>query len=357
MLSGMTLPLSTLLSQALVAFTIEADYEFEQRMPHSTTGGRAPGQAARRGGPWLISMSFWSMCLAHVPPEGTTVGDVIERGFLEDTFLLGTNPGMVRWGYLRLERGESTSKRPSRSWLVRLTAAGRQAQEVLAPKPHLVEQRWRQRWPSVKDLRSVLEDLVGGFDRPLPDHVPVNGGRQSRVSIPTKPRPANTATGGALSSLVAKALVQFAIEVEQVSPLPMVHAANVGRVLLAGPVSRRDLSDRTGVAKETLAVMVGILEKSRMVTGEGPKAVALTANGNAGTASTLASVSAVEDRWCAAALREALEPLAGDGTLAGSPLPLAVDPPNGTWRAHRPLPATLPHHPVVSHRGGYPDGS
>ena len=30
MLSGMTLPLSTLLSQALVAFTIEADYEFER---------------------------------------------------------------------------------------------------------------------------------------------------------------------------------------------------------------------------------------------------------------------------------------------------------------------------------------
>ena len=40
------LPLSTLLSQALVAFTIEFDNEAEQRSVHSTTRGPAAGDAA-----------------------------------------------------------------------------------------------------------------------------------------------------------------------------------------------------------------------------------------------------------------------------------------------------------------------
>ena len=349
------LPLSTLLSQTLVAFTIEADCEFEQRMPHSTTVGREPGGAARRRGPWLISMAFWSMCLAHVPPEGTTAGEVIERGFLEDTFLLGTNPGMVRWGYLRLDPGDSTLKRPNKSWLVRLRPAGRRAQQTWAPIPHLIEQRWCTRWPSVTELRPALEELVGRFDCALPDYVPVNAAQRSRISIPS--RPPVPVKGADLSSLLAKALVQFANEVEQVSPLPLVHAANVGRVLRDGPVTLRDLPHATGVAKETLAVMVGILEKTRMVAREGPKAVALTTNGHAAAATTFAAVAEVEDRWGAVELREVLEPLVSDGTLAGSPLRLAVDPPKGTWRANRPPPATLPHHPVVSHRGGYPDGS
>jgi hypothetical protein len=341
-----------------VAFTIEADNEFEQRMPHSASEERAPGQAGRRGGPWLISMPFWSMCLAHVPAEGTTVGEVLERGFLEDTFLLGTNPGMVRWGYLGLEPGNATSKRPSKSWLVKLRPAGRRAQQIWAPIPDMVEQRWQGRWTCVKELRLVLEGLVGRFDNALPDHVPINGAYQSRVSIPTKARPRVEPQKGAdLSSLLAQALVQFTIEVEHVSPLAMVHAANVGRVLMDGSVARRNLPNLTGVARETLAVMVGILEKKQMLASESGNTVALTAEGHDAAAATFAAVADVEARWGAAALRESLQALVGDGTLTGSPLRLAVDPPKGTWRANRRPPATLPHHPVVSHRGGYPDGS
>jgi len=182
---GMTLPLSTLLSQTLVAFTIEVDYEFEQLMPHFTTEGLKAGNPVQ--GPWLISLPFWSMCLKHVPEEGTTVAEVLERGFLGDKFLLGTNPGMVRWGYLRLDRGDSTSKRPNTSWTVRLTPSGRQAQQTFAPLPDLIESRWIKRWKSVSELRRVLEDLVGAFDHALPDHVPINGSDQSRVSTSSRP--------------------------------------------------------------------------------------------------------------------------------------------------------------------------
>ena len=57
-------------------------------------------------------------------------------------------------------------------------------------------------------------------------------------------------------------------------------------------------------------------------------------------------------------LRAALEPLVGDGTLASSPLVRGLEPYPDNWRAAvAPAPATLPHYPMVLHRGGYPDGS
>jgi hypothetical protein len=44
------LPLSALLSQVLVAFTIEFDNEAEHRLPHSTTDhGSTPGAYIRHG--------------------------------------------------------------------------------------------------------------------------------------------------------------------------------------------------------------------------------------------------------------------------------------------------------------------
>lgn len=347
------LPLPTLLSQALVAFTIEADYEFEQQMPHVTTEKRKVG--AFSPGPWLISMPFWSMCLRHVPEAGTTVGEVLHQGFLGDSFLLGTNPGMVRWGYLRLEPGDATSKRPTKTWLVRPSPAGLRAQQTWAPIPDLIESRWKTRWKEVQPLRRALEDLVGSLDHALPDYVPGNASYDSRVSIPS--RPPGPASGSDFAALLAKALLQFTIEVEQAAPLAMVHAANIVRVLADGPIARRDLPRATGVGKETLAVMVGILQKSSILTAAAGNAVELTAAGRDGGAATFAAVANVEARWRAGGLRKVLEPLVGDGTMTASPLAVAVEPPNGTWRHDRPVPATLPHHPVVSHRGGYPDGS
>ncbi|HEU5416629.1 MAG TPA: hypothetical protein VFV41_02975 [Streptosporangiaceae bacterium] len=42
-------PLPTPLSQVLVAFTIEADNEFERRMPHRTAWARRRARSAARG--------------------------------------------------------------------------------------------------------------------------------------------------------------------------------------------------------------------------------------------------------------------------------------------------------------------
>jgi hypothetical protein len=56
-------------------------------------------------------------------------------------------------------------------------------------------------------------------------------------------------------------------------------------------------------------------------------------------------------------LRELLERLVGEPTAQRSPLFQGLEPYPEGWRAAVPKPATLPHHPMVLHRGGYPDGS
>jgi hypothetical protein len=65
-------PLSALVSQLLVAFTIEFDNEFEHRMPHRTTNyGSTGGPESGLGRvPWLVSMAMWVHCLRYVPENG-----------------------------------------------------------------------------------------------------------------------------------------------------------------------------------------------------------------------------------------------------------------------------------------------
>ena len=93
-----TLPLSALLSQALVAFTIEFDNEAEHRLPHRTAthGASSPGDGAPA--PWLVSLAMWENCMRYVTGEPITVGD------LEARARTGTNlDGMRRWGYITID--------------------------------------------------------------------------------------------------------------------------------------------------------------------------------------------------------------------------------------------------------------
>jgi hypothetical protein len=180
----MGLPLSTLLSQALVALTIEADHLFELRMPHCTTESLKRGEPI--AGPWLISMPFWANCLKHVETEGMTVRALFDRELIAGSFLQGNNPGLVRWGYLRLVPGTARSKKLGREWSVVPTQHGLLAQRTWAPLPVEVDARWVERWPEVAALRGALERVVVAADRDLPDHLPVNGGHDGWVRFPQK---------------------------------------------------------------------------------------------------------------------------------------------------------------------------
>jgi hypothetical protein len=154
--------------------------------------------------------------------------------------------------------------------------------------------------------------------------------------------------------------------VERDSPYALVTLANVVRVLADEDVAQRDLPRRTGVGKETTRVMTGILEKQGRVQIEQAgktKVARLTSEGRDAFMVAIERLAATEDDWRARyaarfdAVRASLETLVGPGDLATSPLARAIEPPPTGWRAQQRPPEVLPHHPVVSHRGGYPDGS
>jgi hypothetical protein len=88
------LPLPTLLSQVLVAHTIELDNEAELQLPHRTIRGDDP--EARHDGPWLVSYALWANALQYVDAGGITVVALCGRARTTG-LLLG---GLRRWGYV-----------------------------------------------------------------------------------------------------------------------------------------------------------------------------------------------------------------------------------------------------------------
>jgi hypothetical protein len=158
------LPLPALLSHLLVAFTIEFDNEAEHRT------------AAR-----LVSLAMWSNCMQFVDEKGVTVRE-LERAARTKTNL----NGMVRWGYVSVEPGDT--KAPRSKWSIRPTPAGRSAQEIWRPLFAIIEGRWRQRFGEAEmaHLRKSLEALIDQVDIDLPDCLPILGyGLYSQLENPS----------------------------------------------------------------------------------------------------------------------------------------------------------------------------
>lgn len=347
-------PLPTLLSQALVACTIELDDEFEQRMPHRTSEhGRTPGV---RHAPWLTSYVMWANCVRPLADGPLRYGELVRRVGTETNL-----PGMQRWGYVTAEPepGDARAKPPQRDLTVRLTRAGRKADEVWRPLPELVEQRWQQRFGGVDDMKSALSTLVGKFDVGLPDCMPVLGYGLFSAIAHVPPRPAD---GLSLIALLSRAMAGFAHEYEQDAVLSLAISADVLRVLDEDGVAVRDVPRLGGVSKETVTMATGFLGKKQLIVIEPDsdgktKVVRLTEGGVRAKAGCLRRIERIEADWRArfgadvvSAVAESLDRV-NDRLLDGIP-----EYPDG-WRARVRKPGTLPHFPMVSHRGGFPDGS
>jgi methyltransferase (TIGR00027 family) len=384
------LPLSALLSQALVAFTIEADNEAEHRMPHrTTTDGASPG--APPGAPWNTSLLMWANCLRHLPDAGITVAELLGRA------RTGTNlDGMRRWGYVTLYppgerppvppgarqmappsyRARSNLPggrgRPKPDTLICPTAWGSAARDTWQEVTAQVEDRWRDRLgtDALTALRAGLAGVVAHLDPALPDCLPI-----LRYGLFSRPGPAASAPGDAaalagdlpLWALLSRTLLAFATQYEAGPGPSLAVSANVLRVLAGTGVPSSGIPALAGVSKESVAMAAGWLRGAGLVT-EGPdpaggrrKVTRLTPRGAAARDEYPARTAEVERDWRArfgdatvSALRRSVAPL-----LAGDPPPLAAGlvPYPDNWRARRPAPATLPHYPMTLHRGGYPDGS
>ena len=357
------LPLSALLSQALVAFTIEADNEAEHRMPHRTTSdGASPG--APPGAPWNTSLLMWANCLRQLPDEGITVAQLLGRA------RTGTNlDGMRRWGYVMFT---PEAGRPKPDTLIRPTAWGSAARGTWQEVTMQVEDRWRDRLgtDAFTALRAALAGVVAHLDPALPDCLPI-----LRHGLFSRPDPAASAPGHTalpagdlpLWALLSRTLLAFAAQYEAGPGPSLAVSANVLRVLDGRGVPSSDVPALAGVSRESVAMAAGWLRGAGLVT-EGPdpaggrrKVTRLTPRGAAARDEYPVRAAEVERDWRArfgdatvSALRRSVAPL-----LAGDPPPLAAGlaPYPDNWRARRPAPGTLPHYPMALHRGGYPDGS
>ena len=374
-----TLPLSALLSQALVAFTVEADNETEHRLPHRTQDyGLAPG--APRGGPWLTSLLMYANCLRHLPDAGITIAELRHRA------RTGTNlDGMRRWRYVTFTPDPGHGKRPAPGALIRPTSWGIEARDTWQAVTAEVESRWRDRLGAgaLDALRAALAGIVERLDPALPDCLPILGyglftrpdpGDKAITAPPGETRPDPVGLPGPapagdlpLWALLSRPLLAFATQYEAEPGPSLAISANVLRVLTEAGVRTKDIPALGGVSKEAVAMAIGVMRKSGVLT-EGPdlagsrfKVTRLTARGAAARDEYPALAADIERDWRArfgaasvTALRQALEPLA-----AGDPpwLYAGLEPYPDGWRARVPPPATLPHYPMTLHRGGYPDGS
>jgi hypothetical protein len=371
-------PLSALLSQVLVAFTIEFDNAAEVQMQHRTTRHRPAD-----GGVWLTSMAMWLNCMRYVGTEPITLGEVARLA------RAGTNlDGMRRWGYLTVEPGPGDPRYRARhdTLMLRATTRGMQAREIWQPLTRAIEQRWVDRFGAddIGRLRAALARLAGQFGPWLPDCLPILGsGLYSRGKGPREDRyrepqaayeengePGDEDTAALpLPWLLARVLLAFAITYERESRISLAIAANVLRVLDERGVRVRDLPELTGVSKEAIA-MATSFTGSRDITVTGAesgggrwKVARLTPKGAVVRDAYADRVESLEARWrqqygpdLITSLRTSLERLAGLGG-PGSPLFGGLEPGSGNWRADVRPPQTLPHFPMVLHRGGYPDGS
>jgi DNA-binding MarR family transcriptional regulator len=368
--------LPTLLSQALVAYTVEFDNDTEHLLPHRTSDHGATAASGPR--PWLVSLVMWCNCMKFVGPDGVQLGE-LERLARTRTNLAG----MQRWRYITVTPGakDRDPKRPGPDAVVRATEGGRKAQEVWGPLFGVIDDRWRERFGegAIADLQAALSAIVDRLDLDLPDCLPILGyglfsaGRhQGDATFEPRNTQSDTPDGDAnlpLSALLSRVLLAFAIDFERVSKLSLAICANVLRVVTDDGVRVRDFPTLTGVSKEAIAMSAGYLEKQGYVTIEPVPApdrgqrLRLTTQGRTGQQDATTLVSSIEEQWetrfgtdAVRALRSSLEPLVGDGT-ARSPLFGGLTPYRDGWRAAVRTPSTLPHFPMVLHRGGYPDGS
>ena len=345
----MRLPLPTLLSQPLVAYTIEVDHLYETRMPHRTAETRHSGEP--RTGPLLTSYAMWTSFLRYVGDGGRSLREIREAASITSKTLHVVTNGMERWGYVTLGPGKGEAR------TVSPTANGLLAAATWAPLPDEVDARWAE-------LGTRLRDFPLRHGGSFPRFLPIARYEAGlRAEVPDGEP--NGHEHLSVGELLAQVLLAFTIEYEQESELSLAVSANYLRVLGSEPVPLGALPQATGTSKEAVSFATKFLARNGSAeTGTGRNGqVKLTAAGLEAKERHRRLEDEIESRWRERygseleALRGALEPVVGDGTLPSSALAEAVAPPPGTWRAKREPPQLLPHYPLVLHRGGYPDGS
>jgi len=357
---------ATLLSQVLIAFTIEHDNEFERQMMASPYR------------PILVSMVMWSNFMRFVPAEGISVRDLSAAAGISKP-VHPSLPGMERWGYVKAQKdlSDPRPKPPRGDLVVTPGLAGQKAQEIWQTLANEIEGRWRERFGDevIDALLESLRALTQNLDLLLPTYMPVLMSKDFRMDV-SEWQMSESPSDLRLATLLTRTLLAFTLDFERDAELSLPLAANVIRVLDEDGVSVRELPPLGGVSKEAVSMSLTFLDKNGYVSvgpepsGGRGKSVRLTPKGREAQSDYRERLGQVEEDWVSRFgeqmiqdIRVALERVLGHDRFSDSLVPQ----PEG-WRAKSPYlqrteaflsdpRGALPHYPMVLHRGGWPDGS
>jgi DNA-binding MarR family transcriptional regulator len=368
------LPLSALLSQALVAFTIEFDNEFEHRVPHRAT--RHGSTTGSRSAPWLVSMVLWQKFMQFVPAQGISTGGLYDlTSCTRKEFQTLLTRMSKWWGYVSVKTHPIAEPgKLGSAMLVLPTAGGQKALQAWQPLTGILEERWNDRFgrARIAQLCASLHQLANKLSADLPDSLPILG--FDMMSNAPNRAPANDHNSSPLAPtlpvLFSKVLLAFVSEFERETGMSLAICANVVRLVGEDGVRVRDLPRLSGVSKEAIAMALKRLEISGLASlqpeqsGSRVKIVMLTPAGQRVQESYRESAHKIEERWQTScgkhaidALRSLLEQFVGEPSAGRSPLLQGLQPYPDCWRASLPQLEVLAHYPMILHRGGFPDGS
>jgi DNA-binding MarR family transcriptional regulator len=349
--------LSALLSQVLVAFTIEFDNEFERRM------GEAGFPGAR------LSLVVWADVMRFVAEGGVSVRDLAAQALASETRMKFELGCLERWGVVVLQPdpaddrpvptgAQQQSGRERRDgwgsgrgiragWMVRLTSKGLTASEIWPPLFGAIEQRWEKRFgqAEISRLRQTLQDLAGQLEVELPHGLP--GGYGDNEEYP--PRATRGGSPLPLPTLLSQLLIAFQLEFDRESPAPLALCANTLRVLGEKPIRLAEIPRLTGGSPETTDI--GWQIKPYVVVKPDPsanrgKVVGLSRRGVKAQQTYAWLIGEIEQRWEARLgkeevdrLRDSLRGLFDRRSGNGPLLSEGLVPPPGTVRAGDQAPA------------------
>lgn len=228
-------------------------------------------------------------------------------------------------------------------------------------------------------MTRALTAIERGNDLALPDTMPAlpyNDGYRTPVPDGGPPSPAGEPTGN-VGALLARVLLAATLAAEDGAEVPVASMVFLG-VLGPEPTKVKDMGAAAAVRKEAVGPAIKHLARWGQVATAGTGAAmtaALTSEGGAARDAHRARMAAVEDDWrtrhgapVVDDLRAVLSSLYQPGPSGRPPLADGLEPPEKGWRASKPYRAQtdqmltdpaagLPVHPLLTHRGAWPDGA
>lgn len=312
----------------------------------------------RFGRRFRISLPMWTNGLRFIEADGITVDQLRARA--RAACNLG---GLERWGWISVgdegpgrRTGYGSHRGIKDGTVLRPTKAGTYARRVWPRVVSDVERRWRERFGGdvIDSLREALESAPSPMPWSPPEVHPSDGFRTHIVAG------AEDDGERPLAALLGQTLTGLAVEYEKTAVVSLPLGAVVMRAIGTGEVWLRDLPALSGVSKEAITMATGFLRRNGLARITAERTISLTDDGLAALADHRRRAARARHVSLRAALLAIVEQPAA--------LSAGLTPPEGCWRGERPyLTQTkrlladplgaLPWHPMVLHRGGWPDGS